>query len=101
MTLARERPELPAEGREAAVLEWLAEEDVDVDGRGEEEPPDGWPPEVTGLAPVLEGEELRGADEDGEEEEGDGLAAGGADGADDGRLAGGVFACATGALPPL
>lgn len=94
MTLARERPELPAEGREAVVPEWLAEEDVDVEGRGEEEPPDGWPPEATGL--VLDGEDLRGADEDGEED-GDGLAAGGAD---DGRLAGGVFVCATGALPP-
>ena len=99
ITLARERPELPAEGREADVLEWLADEDEEVEGRGEE-PPEGWLPEVTGLAPVLEGEELRGADEDGEEE-GDGLAAGGADGADDGRLAGGVLVCATGALPPL
>ena len=100
MTLARERPELPAEEREAAVLEWLDEEDEEVEGRGEEEPPEGWLPEVTGLAPVLEGEELRGADEDGEEE-GDGLAAGGVDGADDGRLAGGVLVCATGVPPPL
>ena len=100
MTLARGRPELPAEGREADVLEWLDEEDEEVEGRGEEEPPEVWLPEVTGLAPVLEGEELRGADEDGEEE-GDGLAAGGVDGADDGRLAGGVLVCATGVPPPL